>query len=137
MGLGAVLMCANDLAALWLRCLAVYVEWPMLRPALICWLADRRKAHARVTHRHERTCGMRTYKIHTSRMLVLMSACVLRNAMCTDYVFRRSAMAAPFFGAAVIRAARCSAAAPRHHENQRMRALLRMSRLTLQARCGG
>ena len=81
-----VLMCANDLAALWLRCLAVYVEWPMLRPALItaCWLIDERPRDT--THEHEHACGMRTYKIHTSRMLVMMRACALRNAMCSDLI---------------------------------------------------
>ena len=118
----------NDLAALWLRCSScAFGEWPMLRPDLITagWLIGGRPTHA--PHKHEHACGMRTYKIHTSRMLVMMRACAIRHAMCTDSMFRRSAMAAPFFWCSLTRAAQRSAAARRHHKNQRMRALLRMS----------
>ena len=118
-----VLMCANDLAALWLRCLAVYVEWPMLRPALItaCWLIDERPRDTRHTQARAR---MRHADRQNTYLKNARDDARVRNTPRDVYRFNvppfRNGRTVPLVQPSLALRTHCSAAACRHHENQRI-----------------
>ena len=115
---GLCFMCAN---AKWPGCAdmigCAFGEWPMLRPALT--EPQEATRDARSTTQTQSRMRHADKHIHTSRMIVLSSARALRNAAQSNLCCRFAAAVPANRTHFCARAAHRSAAARRHHKNDR------------------